>query len=210
MRAAQGKLFSPDGCGHRARGAAAPPPGCTTAKGRKGPPAFPERRSWPTRHRRRTVLPARTRTRTTPVPRRRNQCERGCRKVRRTVGGAAWKRHSKAGQRVDESSLRDVRMSAVSLGGGRHAHNPVQQATASRGVAAAPRPPLGGRTGRLASQGTCASPRRRLAEGGDGAILLWAAQPDGCANESAPPASGKEAGSGGRRCRPCGYSRSRR
>ena len=38
MRAAQGKLFSTDGCGHEAQGAAAPPPGCTTAEGRIGRP----------------------------------------------------------------------------------------------------------------------------------------------------------------------------
>src|SRR5690606_29842739 len=37
MRAAQGKLFSPDGCSHEARGAAAPPPGFTTRQGRLGP-----------------------------------------------------------------------------------------------------------------------------------------------------------------------------
>ena len=37
MRSAQGKLFSPDGCSHEARGAAAPPPGFTTRQGRLGP-----------------------------------------------------------------------------------------------------------------------------------------------------------------------------
>jgi len=37
MRAAQGKLFSPDGCNHETRGAAAPPPGFTTTQGRLGP-----------------------------------------------------------------------------------------------------------------------------------------------------------------------------
>jgi len=31
---AEGKLFALDGCSHEARGAATPPPGCTTAKGR--------------------------------------------------------------------------------------------------------------------------------------------------------------------------------
>ena len=36
-RAAAGKLFSPDGCSHEARGAAAPPPGFTTTQGRLGP-----------------------------------------------------------------------------------------------------------------------------------------------------------------------------
>src|SRR5574338_75106 len=36
-RAAAGKLFSPDGCSHEARGAAARPPGFTTRRGRLGP-----------------------------------------------------------------------------------------------------------------------------------------------------------------------------
>src|SRR3546814_19474056 len=36
-RAAAGKLFSPDGCSHEARGAATPPPGFTTRQGRLGP-----------------------------------------------------------------------------------------------------------------------------------------------------------------------------
>lgn len=35
--AAEGKLFSLDGCSHEARGAAAPPPGFTTTQGRLGP-----------------------------------------------------------------------------------------------------------------------------------------------------------------------------
>jgi hypothetical protein len=35
--ARSGKLFSPDGCSHEARGAAAPPPGFTTTQGRLGP-----------------------------------------------------------------------------------------------------------------------------------------------------------------------------
>lgn len=38
MRAAQGKLFSLEGCGHEAQGAAAPPPGFTTSQGRTGRP----------------------------------------------------------------------------------------------------------------------------------------------------------------------------
>nr|QOJ67122.1 hypothetical protein [Pseudomonas aeruginosa] len=38
MRAAQGKLFSLQGCGHQAQGAAAPPPGFTTRQGRTGRP----------------------------------------------------------------------------------------------------------------------------------------------------------------------------
>jgi len=38
MRAAQGKLFSSQGCGHKAQGAAAPPPGFTTRQGRTGRP----------------------------------------------------------------------------------------------------------------------------------------------------------------------------
>src|SRR3546814_17884073 len=52
-RAAAGKLFSPDGCSHEARGAATPPPGFTTGQGRFGPnrsergtgqPSLPARR----------------------------------------------------------------------------------------------------------------------------------------------------------------------
>ncbi|AVN43516.1 hypothetical protein AM474_08470 [Pseudomonas aeruginosa] len=38
MRAAQGKLFSLEGCDHQAQGAAAPPPGFTTRQGRTGRP----------------------------------------------------------------------------------------------------------------------------------------------------------------------------
>src|SRR5690606_27917343 len=38
MRAAQGKLFSLEGCGHEAQGTAAPSPGFTTRQGRKGRP----------------------------------------------------------------------------------------------------------------------------------------------------------------------------
>ncbi|QGP97165.1 hypothetical protein IPC1133_16275 [Pseudomonas aeruginosa] len=38
MRAAQGKLFSLEGCGHEAQGAAAPSPGFTTSQGRTGRP----------------------------------------------------------------------------------------------------------------------------------------------------------------------------
>ncbi|MPS29523.1 MAG: hypothetical protein E2576_24870 [Alcaligenaceae bacterium] len=37
MCAAEGKLFSLDGCSHEARGAAAPPPGFITTQGRLGP-----------------------------------------------------------------------------------------------------------------------------------------------------------------------------
>src|SRR3546814_18013780 len=43
-RAAAGKLFSPDGCSHEARGAATPTPGFTTRQGRLGPNRY-ERRS---------------------------------------------------------------------------------------------------------------------------------------------------------------------
>src|SRR3546814_3079641 len=38
MRAAQGKLFSLEGCGHEAQGAAVPSPGFTTSQGRTGRP----------------------------------------------------------------------------------------------------------------------------------------------------------------------------
>lgn len=38
MRAAQGKLFALEGCGHGAQGATAPPPGFTTRQGRAGQP----------------------------------------------------------------------------------------------------------------------------------------------------------------------------
>ncbi|ARH13809.1 hypothetical protein EFK68_17070 [Pseudomonas aeruginosa] len=37
-RAAAGKLFSLEGCGHEAQGAAVPPPGFTTTQGRTGRP----------------------------------------------------------------------------------------------------------------------------------------------------------------------------
>ncbi|EMV7406715.1 hypothetical protein AADQ46_000170 [Enterobacter soli] len=37
MRVAQGKLFSLEGCGHEAQGAAVPPTGFTTRQGRLGP-----------------------------------------------------------------------------------------------------------------------------------------------------------------------------
>ncbi|PPU94464.1 hypothetical protein FZ025_20125 [Xanthomonas hyacinthi] len=39
MRAAQGELFSLEGCGHEAQGAAAPTPGFTTRQGRRGRPS---------------------------------------------------------------------------------------------------------------------------------------------------------------------------
>lgn len=38
MRAAQGKLFSLEGCGYEAQGAAVPSPGFTTSQGRTGRP----------------------------------------------------------------------------------------------------------------------------------------------------------------------------
>src|SRR3546814_10196576 len=44
MRVAQGKLFSLDGCGHEAQGAAVPPTGFTTRQGRLGP--NPSERRW--------------------------------------------------------------------------------------------------------------------------------------------------------------------
>src|SRR5690606_30035527 len=57
MCAAQGKLFAPDGCSHKARGIAVPPPGFTTSQGRAWAD-LPRKVTRLTRHHRRTADPA--------------------------------------------------------------------------------------------------------------------------------------------------------
>lgn len=61
MCAAQGKLFAPDGCSHKARGIAVPPPGFTTSQGRAWADR-PRKVTGLTRHPRRTAVLAYTLT----------------------------------------------------------------------------------------------------------------------------------------------------
>ena len=128
MRAAQGKLFSPDGCSHEARGAAAPPPGFTTTQGRLGPnhpnpkgdiyghPGIPARRFQ--RHAPDSARPFPTTGRNMPPP------------MRATMLAARRGAPSKAGRRIREPSFVTHRQRAVSVADGTHSHNLRQQAPA--------------------------------------------------------------------------------
>jgi len=103
-RAAAGKLFSLEGCGDEAQGAAAPSPGFTTRQGRRGRPLPKGGRADSAS--RVTASPVRTPTRAMPQPQRQARTFRAatCSDVRE-----AWRESSigKTGPRVGEPSPSD-------------------------------------------------------------------------------------------------------
>jgi hypothetical protein len=125
--AAEGKLFSPDGCSHEARGSAAPPPGFTTTQGRLGltppnPKGAMASSASPHEGIKGTPL-----TRARPFP---NDWQESAPSTQAAMREARGGAPSKAEPRIREPSFVTHRQRTASVEDGTHSHNLPQQAPA--------------------------------------------------------------------------------